>query len=666
MSKPIYNKPIYKTRDTIPLNKTLVKYMCLNTHKKAIEIVGYNNPNFNNICWSNISANPSDEAMELLEKNHTKIDSDNLSLNPNDKAIKLLEKYSDKINYDNLSLNTNGKALVLIVDKCPQKINWENVRKNKNVEKSIDLLLDYKKTDKWPSIINNKYVSYLENNELDMIQWEVLAEKMITNPCERGISLIVKHHAIIYTQYSNKNKYMENVSLINDTRIISLLLKYKQSVNWKSLSLNSHDNVFDWFLTLTYNYDKIDYLNLCKNKNDKIVKLLVDTNPTWKNVISELCNDSCKEYKQKCFNELFKQNNDKIIKFLVEKYNTEISHNLYSLLPNSCNAALDLIIQRKSILPIAGVYFKLLAQNENDRAFDVLQEMIDTTQNTSYTFDLTNDCGIYLCKNKNTKVFDFIKKNFHKINLKSATKEVVEAFQNLLSRKDCMDFLEYYLNAERIKNLYLQGSTTILDNLNLMLKWEIISKNPEIFVLDKKEMFNNFEPLKRDIINYPQIKVERLLEKRRRQEEETRRQEEETRRQEEERRRQEEERMRQEEETRRQEEERRRQEEETRRQEEQRMRQEEEEEEESVEDIDMDNNNDDEKEKEEEDSDIGDIDFVISSEEENNQPIENITILINETTEENQNIIQEKEKEETNSDDDNTSNEDTNSIEEQK
>jgi hypothetical protein len=190
--------------------------MCLNTHKKAIEIVGYNNPNFNNICWSNISANPSDEAMELLEKNHTKIDSDNLSLNPNDKAIKLLEKYPDKINYDNLSLNTNGKALVLIVDKCPQKINWENVRKNKNVEKSIDLLLDYKKTDKWPSILNNKYVSYLENNELDTIQWEVLAEKMITNPCERGISLIVKHHAIIYTQYSNKNKYMENVSLIND------------------------------------------------------------------------------------------------------------------------------------------------------------------------------------------------------------------------------------------------------------------------------------------------------------------------------------------------------------------------------------------------------------------------------------------------------------------
>ena len=80
--------------------------------------------------------------MELLEKNHTKIDSNNLSLNPNDKAIKLLEKYPEKINYDNLSLN--GKALVLIVDKCPQKINWDNVRKNKNVEKSIDLLLDYK------------------------------------------------------------------------------------------------------------------------------------------------------------------------------------------------------------------------------------------------------------------------------------------------------------------------------------------------------------------------------------------------------------------------------------------------------------------------------------------------------------------------------------------
>lgn len=192
MSKPIYNKPIYKLRDTIPLTKTLSHYLCLNTHEKAIEIMG-NISNFNNIYWANISANPSDEAMELLEKNHTKIDAFNLSLNPNDKAIKLL------------------------VDKCPQKINWDNVRKNRNVEKSIDLLLDYKKTDKWPFIINDKYVNFLENNNLDTIQWEVLAEKMITNPCEKGISLIVKHHAIIYTQYSNKNKYMENVSLINDT-----------------------------------------------------------------------------------------------------------------------------------------------------------------------------------------------------------------------------------------------------------------------------------------------------------------------------------------------------------------------------------------------------------------------------------------------------------------
>jgi hypothetical protein len=587
MSKPIYNKPIYKLRDTIPLNKTILKDLCLNTHKRAIEIVS----NINNISWANISANPSDEAMELLEKNHTNIDAFNLSLNPNDKAIKLLEKYPDKIRFDNLSLNPNGKALVLMVKECPQKIIWDNVRKNTNVEKSIDLLLDYKKTDKWPFIINDKYVNFLENNELDNIQWEVLAEKMITNPCEKGISLIVKHHAIIYTQYSHKNKYMENVSLINDTRIISLLYKYKQSVNWKSLSLNSHDNVFNLFLTLTYNYDKIDYLNLCKNKNDKIVKILVDTNPTWKNKLSSNFN-SDKEYKKNCFAELFKQNNDIIIKFLIEKYNSEICNNSVYLLPNPCNAALDLIIKRKTGILFAGVYFKLLAQNENDKVFDVLQEMINTTQNTSYTFDLTNECGIYLCKNKNPKVFDFIKKNFHKINLKSASKEVVEAFQNLLLRKDCMDFLDYYLDAERIKNLYLQGSTIILDNLNLMLKWEIISKTPEIFVLDKKAMLNNIEPLKRDIINYPQIKVERLLEKRRKQEEE---------------------RIRQEAETRRQEAERIRQEEETRRQ------QREEEDEESVEDIDIDNKGDDddddeddeeeddEKEKEEEDSDIGEI-----------------------------------------------------------
>jgi hypothetical protein len=137
--------------------------------------------------------------------------------------------------------------------------------------------------------------------------------------------------------------------------------------------------------------------------------------------------------------------------------------------------------------------------------------MIDAEVPNS-TVNLNEDC-IHLCKNINPRIIEFIKLNFHKINLKTATEEVKKEFKNLLKRKDSIEFVEYFLDAERIKNLYLERNKQVLDNFEEMLDWDILSCNPEIFILDKEAMLKNFEPLGREIINYQQTKIEKLLKK---------------------------------------------------------------------------------------------------------------------------------------------------------
>ena len=117
------------------------------------------------------------------------------------------------------------------------------------------------------------------------------------------------------------------------------------------------------------------------------------------------------------------------------------------------------------------------------------------------------DC---IFKNKNPKIFNFLAKNFHRISVGGCNTNTLE-YQKLFLKPDCIEFLEYILDAERIKILTLQNNTHLLFNIKSMLNWEIISQNPVIFELDKEAMFNNFEPLKKEILNYPQIRVIKLL-----------------------------------------------------------------------------------------------------------------------------------------------------------
>ena len=210
--KPILNKPIYKVRDSIPVDYLSIEHLCLNTHSMAIKIIEQkikNLEDFNKISWKNISSNTSDEAMHLLEKYPDKIDGYNLSLNPNDKAFDLLKKNPNKYNWNNIFKNTNTDRVVDLLIENPDKLKFNTYSSNR-----------------LPLQINDKFVDYLEQNFLDKIDWGILAEKSAGRNCENGIKLIVKYHPVIYRNYSKESIYTKYLSLINDDRIIILLKKY--------------------------------------------------------------------------------------------------------------------------------------------------------------------------------------------------------------------------------------------------------------------------------------------------------------------------------------------------------------------------------------------------------------------------------------------------------
>ena len=72
------NKPIWKLRDWIDIDKLEWDYLSLSTNKNAISLL---EKNLDKIDWSNLSENKN--AISLLEKNLDKIDWKYLSFNKN-------------------------------------------------------------------------------------------------------------------------------------------------------------------------------------------------------------------------------------------------------------------------------------------------------------------------------------------------------------------------------------------------------------------------------------------------------------------------------------------------------------------------------------------------------------------------------------------------------
>jgi hypothetical protein len=108
-------------------------FLGLNSNPRAIGILrGFNLEHF--LAWSDLSRNPCDEAVRLLEEHPDKINWSHLSYYASSKEQfdRLLRVYPNNISWSALSLNHSDEATKLLQEN-PDRINWHNALKYQNM-----------------------------------------------------------------------------------------------------------------------------------------------------------------------------------------------------------------------------------------------------------------------------------------------------------------------------------------------------------------------------------------------------------------------------------------------------------------------------------------------------------------------------------------------------
>jgi len=205
------------------------------------------------INWSQMSANPSAAAIDLLSKNPHKIEWRKLIReNTNPRVWELMkdypehmEKYADsKYGKDNfqlflhtyLSKRPENNAIEYLLEYFPDNINYCNLSKN-ICERALDLLIAN------PSKINWSLLSFNSN--------------------ERAIDLLIANPTKIN---------FDNLRHNPNDRAFDLLIVNHKKINWIATSANTGDWAID---LLDCQPKKIDWYCLCRNKNPRVIDLLI-------------------------------------------------------------------------------------------------------------------------------------------------------------------------------------------------------------------------------------------------------------------------------------------------------------------------------------------------------------------------------------------------------
>ena len=133
--KMLSTNPNTKAIELLEKNRDKIdwyNYLSKNTNDKAIDELldkyfeeNGIEPYDKDILVDNLSKNTSDVAIEILDAYFLpeEFNWTNLSANPNDQAIELLKQNQDKINWESLSKNTNEKVIELLKQN-QDKFNW--------------------------------------------------------------------------------------------------------------------------------------------------------------------------------------------------------------------------------------------------------------------------------------------------------------------------------------------------------------------------------------------------------------------------------------------------------------------------------------------------------------------------------------------------------------
>lgn len=228
------------------------KSLCQNTHDEAIEINKNNLEELDNKHLEELCYNPNKKVFEIISNNIDKLDSRcwiALCRKTNDKIVDLILSNIDKI--DNISINDINYDKYDTKKEEYNKIRYEKYKSNEESHcEEFEILLK-------------------EIEKIDLTYFHILCENSHPKIVDYIIHKIVSLDRLYY-EYMNNPNYNEDKKLLRN-KIHKLFYDIQTR-----LCYNSNDKALNFlfgFFGMKY-FNEICWLNLCSNKNTKVLELL--------------------------------------------------------------------------------------------------------------------------------------------------------------------------------------------------------------------------------------------------------------------------------------------------------------------------------------------------------------------------------------------------------
>jgi hypothetical protein len=171
--------------------------------------------NKDNLCWTGLSSNPSNNAVTMLYSNPEKIDYNSLALNKNAAIVPLLRRYIVETTSTNQDFS----------------IFWRHISKNESIGVMFPDYIEYLFWDELSRNSSNEALNLIEMN-MDKINWMLLNY----NTNARAIKLLETH-----IEYIDWNILSEN----NSDDAVALLEKNQDKICWTRLSCNTNPRAIE-------------------------------------------------------------------------------------------------------------------------------------------------------------------------------------------------------------------------------------------------------------------------------------------------------------------------------------------------------------------------------------------------------------------------------------
>ena len=188
-------------------NRKKIMYHCLsiNPNSDAVRMIPHDR-----LYWDNISQNPCELAVELMEKYPEKINNNMLSKNSG--AGKLIRKTEnlDKLNFRWLSQNASDEALDILESNI-DKIEWTKFSFNSN-PRAVRLLMKYPQNIDWDVFCSNTcpLATPIFEANIDKLYWYAICG----NPCDSTFKMLLRYPSKINISALSTNTHKDAAKIL--------------------------------------------------------------------------------------------------------------------------------------------------------------------------------------------------------------------------------------------------------------------------------------------------------------------------------------------------------------------------------------------------------------------------------------------------------------------